>query len=164
MAGTARAMHELGTIDMFDHAGTERLVEARRTAAEFGALVLPPWWTSSSPPYATPASNSLWRGQRRLGASPQRATCSRAGAGQGAGNAGENVARPTRRGALHDDGCQPRETSNVRSFAWGDRGLALPANAPSLSSPRTSDSKCGSCRMPSPRLFGGLAGLAGLGW
>ena len=33
-----RAMHELGTIDMFDHAGTERLVEARRTAAEFGAL------------------------------------------------------------------------------------------------------------------------------
>ncbi len=33
-----RAMHELGTIDMFDHAGIERLVEARRLAGEFGAL------------------------------------------------------------------------------------------------------------------------------
>jgi len=33
-----RAMHELGTIDMFDHAGTERLLEARRAAGEFGAL------------------------------------------------------------------------------------------------------------------------------
>jgi DNA-binding CsgD family transcriptional regulator len=33
-----RAMHELGTIDMFDHAGIERLVEARRAAGEFGAL------------------------------------------------------------------------------------------------------------------------------
>jgi DNA-binding CsgD family transcriptional regulator/tetratricopeptide (TPR) repeat protein len=33
-----RAMHELGTIDMFDHAGSERLIEARRTAGEFGAL------------------------------------------------------------------------------------------------------------------------------
>jgi DNA-binding CsgD family transcriptional regulator len=31
-------MHELGTIDMFDHAGTERLGEARRAAGEFGAL------------------------------------------------------------------------------------------------------------------------------
>jgi DNA-binding CsgD family transcriptional regulator/tetratricopeptide (TPR) repeat protein len=33
-----RAMHELGTIDMFDHAGFDRLVEARRMADEFGAL------------------------------------------------------------------------------------------------------------------------------
>ncbi len=33
-----RAMHELGTIDMFDHAGIDRLVEARRLAGEFGAL------------------------------------------------------------------------------------------------------------------------------
>jgi DNA-binding CsgD family transcriptional regulator/tetratricopeptide (TPR) repeat protein len=33
-----RALHELGTIEMFDHAGTERLAEARRTADEFGAL------------------------------------------------------------------------------------------------------------------------------
>jgi DNA-binding CsgD family transcriptional regulator/tetratricopeptide (TPR) repeat protein len=33
-----RAMHELGTIDMFDHAGFDRLVEARRLAGEFGAL------------------------------------------------------------------------------------------------------------------------------
>ena len=33
-----RALHELGTIEMFDHAGTERLVEARRTADELGAL------------------------------------------------------------------------------------------------------------------------------
>jgi DNA-binding CsgD family transcriptional regulator/tetratricopeptide (TPR) repeat protein len=33
-----RAIHELGTIDMFDHAGTERLLEARRVAGEFGAL------------------------------------------------------------------------------------------------------------------------------
>ena len=33
-----RAMHELGTIDMFDHAGSDRLEEARRTAGEFGAL------------------------------------------------------------------------------------------------------------------------------
>lgn len=33
-----RALHELGTIDMFDHAGTERLGEARRTATELGAL------------------------------------------------------------------------------------------------------------------------------
>lgn len=33
-----RAMRELGTIDMFDHAGTERLVDARRIAGEFGAL------------------------------------------------------------------------------------------------------------------------------
>lgn len=33
-----RAMHELGTIDMFDHAGSERLEEARRIAGELGAL------------------------------------------------------------------------------------------------------------------------------
>jgi DNA-binding CsgD family transcriptional regulator/tetratricopeptide (TPR) repeat protein len=33
-----RALHELGTIEMFDHAGTERLAEARRTADELGAL------------------------------------------------------------------------------------------------------------------------------
>jgi hypothetical protein len=33
-----RAMHELGTIDMFDHAGTERLEQARQAAGEFGAL------------------------------------------------------------------------------------------------------------------------------
>jgi DNA-binding CsgD family transcriptional regulator len=33
-----RALHELGTIDMFDHAGFERLVEARRAAEEMGAM------------------------------------------------------------------------------------------------------------------------------
>ncbi len=33
-----RALHELGTIEMFDHAGTGRLAEARRTADELGAL------------------------------------------------------------------------------------------------------------------------------
>lgn len=33
-----RAMHELGTIDMFDHAGIERLGAARGTAGELGAL------------------------------------------------------------------------------------------------------------------------------
>ncbi len=33
-----RALHELGTIEMFDHAGTERLAEARRSAAELGAV------------------------------------------------------------------------------------------------------------------------------
>jgi DNA-binding CsgD family transcriptional regulator/tetratricopeptide (TPR) repeat protein len=33
-----RALHELGTIDMFDHAGSERLLQARRIAGEFGAL------------------------------------------------------------------------------------------------------------------------------
>ncbi len=32
-----RALHELGTIDMFDHAGADRLSEARRIAAELGA-------------------------------------------------------------------------------------------------------------------------------
>ena len=32
-----RALHELGTIDMFDHAGTGRLSEARRIASELGA-------------------------------------------------------------------------------------------------------------------------------
>jgi DNA-binding CsgD family transcriptional regulator/tetratricopeptide (TPR) repeat protein len=32
-----RALHELGTIDMFDHAGTHRLSEARRIAGELGA-------------------------------------------------------------------------------------------------------------------------------
>jgi DNA-binding CsgD family transcriptional regulator len=33
-----RALHELGTIDMFDHAGTRRLAEARRAAEQMGAL------------------------------------------------------------------------------------------------------------------------------
>jgi DNA-binding CsgD family transcriptional regulator len=33
-----RALHELGTIDMFDHAGTRRLGEARRAADDLGAL------------------------------------------------------------------------------------------------------------------------------
>jgi DNA-binding CsgD family transcriptional regulator/tetratricopeptide (TPR) repeat protein len=33
-----RALHELGTIDMFDHAGAERLSQARRTAEQLGAL------------------------------------------------------------------------------------------------------------------------------
>jgi DNA-binding CsgD family transcriptional regulator len=33
-----RALHELGTIEMFDHAGTSRLAEARRTADDLGAL------------------------------------------------------------------------------------------------------------------------------
>ena len=33
-----RAMHELGTIDMFEFAGVDRLLEARRSAEEFGAL------------------------------------------------------------------------------------------------------------------------------
>jgi DNA-binding CsgD family transcriptional regulator len=33
-----RALHELGTIEMFDHAGTRRLGEARRTADNLGAL------------------------------------------------------------------------------------------------------------------------------
>jgi DNA-binding CsgD family transcriptional regulator/tetratricopeptide (TPR) repeat protein len=33
-----RALHELGTIEMFDHAGTERLTQARQTADELGAL------------------------------------------------------------------------------------------------------------------------------
>src|SRR5439155_25233764 len=32
-----RALHELGTIDMFDHAGADRLSEARRIASELGA-------------------------------------------------------------------------------------------------------------------------------
>src|SRR5665213_2060045 len=31
-----RAMHELGTIDMFEFAGVDRLLEARRSAEEFG--------------------------------------------------------------------------------------------------------------------------------
>ncbi len=34
----ARALHELGTIDMFDHLGVERLEQARRAAAQIGAL------------------------------------------------------------------------------------------------------------------------------
>jgi DNA-binding CsgD family transcriptional regulator/tetratricopeptide (TPR) repeat protein len=33
-----RALHELGTIDMFDHAGVERLSEARDAAEQMGAL------------------------------------------------------------------------------------------------------------------------------
>jgi DNA-binding CsgD family transcriptional regulator len=33
-----RALHELGTIDMFDHAGTSRLSEARRVSGELGAV------------------------------------------------------------------------------------------------------------------------------
>src|SRR5579875_840345 len=33
-----RALHELGTIELFDSAGTERLSHARRTAAELGAF------------------------------------------------------------------------------------------------------------------------------
>ena len=33
-----RALHELGTIEMFDHAGTGRLFEASRTADDLGAL------------------------------------------------------------------------------------------------------------------------------
>jgi DNA-binding CsgD family transcriptional regulator len=33
-----RALHELGTIDLYDHAGTERLLAARRTADELGVL------------------------------------------------------------------------------------------------------------------------------
>lgn len=33
-----RALHELGTIDMFDHAGPERLSDARRMAERLGAL------------------------------------------------------------------------------------------------------------------------------
>jgi len=33
-----RALHEIGTIDMFDHAGTERLLAARREAVRAGAL------------------------------------------------------------------------------------------------------------------------------
>ncbi len=33
-----RALHELGTIELFDHAGTRRLGEARRTADNLGAL------------------------------------------------------------------------------------------------------------------------------
>jgi DNA-binding CsgD family transcriptional regulator len=33
-----RALHELGTVDLFDHAGVARLVEARRAAEEMGAL------------------------------------------------------------------------------------------------------------------------------
>jgi DNA-binding CsgD family transcriptional regulator len=33
-----RALHELGTIEMFDHAGTERLIEARRSADDLGAV------------------------------------------------------------------------------------------------------------------------------
>ena len=32
-----RALHELGTIDMFDHAGSDRLARARRIASELGA-------------------------------------------------------------------------------------------------------------------------------
>ena len=33
-----RALHELGTIELFDHAGTRRLSEARRAADDLGAL------------------------------------------------------------------------------------------------------------------------------
>lgn len=33
-----RALHELGTIDMFDHAGVDRLQQARRSAEQMGAL------------------------------------------------------------------------------------------------------------------------------
>lgn len=33
-----RALHELGTIDMFDHAGSDKIFEARRMAVEVGAL------------------------------------------------------------------------------------------------------------------------------
>jgi DNA-binding CsgD family transcriptional regulator len=33
-----RALHELGTIDLLDHAGVERLSEARRAAEQMGAL------------------------------------------------------------------------------------------------------------------------------
>src|SRR5262249_58574360 len=33
-----RALHELGTIDLLDHAGVERLSEARRVAEQMGAL------------------------------------------------------------------------------------------------------------------------------
>ena len=33
-----RALHELGTIDLFDHAGVDRLAQARRSADELGAL------------------------------------------------------------------------------------------------------------------------------
>ena len=33
-----RALHELGTIDLFDHVGVERLLQARETAQQLGAL------------------------------------------------------------------------------------------------------------------------------
>jgi hypothetical protein len=33
-----RALRELGTIDLFDHAGVERLSEARRAAEQMGAM------------------------------------------------------------------------------------------------------------------------------
>jgi DNA-binding CsgD family transcriptional regulator len=33
-----RALHELGTLDMFDHAGVERLGQARRAAEQMGAM------------------------------------------------------------------------------------------------------------------------------
>ena len=33
-----RALHELGTIEMFDHAGTQRLIQARRSADDLGAV------------------------------------------------------------------------------------------------------------------------------
>src|SRR6202000_2701191 len=36
--GGLRARHELGTIDMFDHAGPRRLTEARQAAEQLGAL------------------------------------------------------------------------------------------------------------------------------
>jgi len=35
-----RALHELGTIELFDHAGTVRLTQARRMADELGALAV----------------------------------------------------------------------------------------------------------------------------
>ncbi|HVB92870.1 MAG TPA: AAA family ATPase [Acidimicrobiales bacterium] len=33
-----RALHELGTVDLFDHAGVERLIEAHRAAEQMGAM------------------------------------------------------------------------------------------------------------------------------
>ena len=65
-----RALHELGTIDLFDGGATDRLSQARRTAAELGRSAPPPFSTCSWPPPTT--SGSSWKSQPGTPGSPCR--------------------------------------------------------------------------------------------
>jgi DNA-binding CsgD family transcriptional regulator len=125
-----RALHELGTIEMFDHAGVERLVQARDAAAEMGAVSTAAtvdlqlaaaftcrWDLSAGDEHA----NSALAIATSLGLEPVRAKALALLAGSAAMRA--DLAG-TERYATLTMAAAP-EDSMLDGLCWGTRGVAL---------------------------------------
>lgn len=128
------ALHELGTIDLFDHAGTERLLEARRTAGSLGALST----CAVLDLQLSAAYTCRWDlDAADAHANDAVATATRLGLGQVrakalallAGTASMRARPEEMETYLDDSRAAAPDDKALEAFAWGSRGLVAVLSA-----------------------------------